>query len=170
MARWRQIELRVEEAFEMDASPRGPEGGFALLKVQFLIPILAFLIVATAPVVMRGSTCSATYCVSIRENVSAGAGLATMEPVWALLSIEQALLVAVAASPLATVIASQRRGFPVPLLRTVRHVRGLAAVRPHSRNLSPGAFWLPIESISAGRLTSRMLKASNFFGLGRLPA
>jgi len=137
------------------------------LKAQLLFPVLAFLVVVAAPSVVRGPACPTTYCVSIGESVSLGAASATVKPVWALLSIEQTLLAAIAVSPLATVLASRHSCVPIPLLRTVRHMRGLAAVRPRAREVSLGAFWLPIESISAGRLTSKMLRAPNFFGLGR---
>jgi len=138
------------------------------LKIQALLPVLVLLLIFAVPALGRESGCGATYCVSIRENVSVGSGGAITRPELAVASIVQVVTIAIIVSQLAMALKGLGNVIPLALLRALAHVRSLESSLPFHHSTSAAVFWLPIESISGGRITSRMRRASSFFGPGRL--
>ena len=137
------------------------------MKIQALLPALVLLLILAAPNLGHESGCGATYCVSIRENVSAASGGTITRPELAVFSIVQVITVAVIVSQLGMALKGLGNVIPLAFLSALTHVKNLESSRSFRRARGAVTFWLPIESISAGRITSRMLRASNFFGPGR---
>jgi hypothetical protein len=143
------------------------------VKAQNLLPFFVLVLVVAAPAYLRifGSTgnpgCVVTYCVSIKETVSAGSDGSVLQPVLAAMSIIQVAAVVAAVSPSVVLLAALRRRVPFSALRKLTHLRSLESAPLHDHSVRAAVFWLPIESICAGRLTSEMLKAPNLFGAGR---
>jgi len=128
----------------------------------------ALLVGLAASALWHGPTSSVTYHISISETVSAGSGASTVQPVLALISVIPLTFALAVAFPSFIVLVALRKQNPFSGLRVLAHLRNLECAPSHSRRSRTATFWLPIESISAGRLTSKMLRTPNFFGPGRL--
>jgi hypothetical protein len=140
------------------------------VKAQNLFPFIVIVLVVAVPAFwhnLGNPGCAATYCVSISESVSAGRGGTALQPVLAAISIIQVAAVLAAVSPSVVLVAALRRRVPFSALRTLTHLRSLESAPSQDHSVRVAVFWLPIESISAGRLTSEMLRAPNLFGAGR---
>lgn len=138
------------------------------LKLQALLPILVFLLVLVVPAATpHNPGCPSTYCVSLREEVSVGTGGPNLQLGLSLVLIAQVAAVATAVSQAMVLLVGLRRRLPNSALRVLTHLRGLSRAPTGVASTKSNVFWLPIESASAGRLTSRMVRSPNLFGLGR---
>ena len=137
------------------------------MKIQALLPVLVLLLVFAAPLLGHDSGCGATYCVSIHENVSVGSGSTVTNPELVIVTVIQVVTIVVVFSQLMVALEGLGKVIPLALIRALTHVKNLESSLSLHRSTKAGVFWLPIESISAGRITSRMLRTGAFFGPGR---
>ncbi|MDV3278205.1 MAG: hypothetical protein LYZ69_07040 [Nitrososphaerales archaeon] len=127
-----------------------------------------FLLVVLVPALWpHDPGCPSTYCVSLRDEVSVGTGGPNPQLGLSLVLIVQVVAVAVSVSQTMAVLVGLRKRPPVSVLRALTHIRGLSRASTGAASTKSNVFWLPIESASAGRLTSKMVRSPNLFGLGR---
>jgi hypothetical protein len=110
--------------------------------------------------------CPKTYCVFVSATISIG-GSETLQPVLAIMSTIQLVGVAFTLFQAFVLLVAVGNRIPLSLLGAMSHLRGLDSAPSRVHLSTSPVFWLPIESISAGRLTAKMLKTPNFFGAGR---
>jgi hypothetical protein len=87
--------------------------------------------------------------------------------VLSVIAMAQLLAIAFAVSPSFVALGSIRKGGIVSALMRVNHLRVLGSASRGSVAPSSVSYWLPIDSVSAGRITSKMLRGMSFFGPGR---
>ena len=139
------------------------------MRAQTALPLLVFfLLVATARYAPSASPCGSTHCVSLSDSVAVGSESVTVQPGLAIISVAQVIAVAFAISPSALVVLGRRRTLSHSLFSVAEHLKGLMHAPASTSPTRTRVAWLPIESICAGRLTSKMRRASSFFGPGRL--
>ena len=110
--------------------------------------------------------CPGTYCASLSATISIGGG-AALQPVLAVMSTVQVVAAAVALFQAFALLVVAGSRVPASLLEAIEHVRGPDAAPSRIRPSTSPVFWLSIESISGGRLTSKMRRSPSFFGMGR---
>jgi hypothetical protein len=138
------------------------------MKGQILLPILVFsLVFAMGTSSPQPSSCPVTYCVSLISFVSAGASGPAFQPALSVISIAQMLAIAFALSPSVVAFGRIHRVVPSSALKAIDHLRRLGSASRRTDSPAATTYWLPIESVSAGRITSKMLRGVAFFGPGR---
>jgi hypothetical protein len=137
------------------------------LKIKTLLPVLVLLLLLTTQTSGHNSGCGATYCVSLHDDVSSGGLGPITSPETAAISIIQFITIAVVLSQLMLALEEFGHVIPLTLLRALEHVDRLESSVSFHRPKFGSFFWLPIESLSSGRITSKMLRGVAFFGPGR---
>jgi len=138
------------------------------MKWKALLPILVFaLVVALGREGTITSHCPVTYCVSLSSGVSLGAPGPRIQPVLSLVSMLQLAGIAVAISPSLVAVVGPPKFTPTRVLQVANHIRQLGKASGRSGKKFEATYWLPIESVSAGRITSKMTRGAAFFGPGR---
>jgi hypothetical protein len=137
------------------------------MNTKLLLPVLVVALVLAVPATGHNSGCGATYCVSIDDKVSLGSGSLIGRPEAATISALQVIAIAVVISQLLVVLDAVRSAIPLSLIRALEHVSRLESSLSFRESAKGVSFWLPIESRCSGRITSKMLRAQNFFGPGR---
>jgi hypothetical protein len=77
------------------------------------------------------------------------------------------VIAAVAVSQLMILLVSVRKRIPVSILKALTHHERLASAPSPLHPSNDAVFWLPPESLCAGRITSKMARTASFFGPGR---
>jgi len=137
------------------------------LNTRLLLPVLVVLLVLAIPASGHNSGCGATYCVSIDDMVSLGGGSTIGGSEAAAISVLQVIAIAIVVSQLVAALNAIRSAIPLSLIQAMENTGRLESSLSFGESAKGVSFWLPIESRSSGRITSKMLKMPNFFGPGR---
>jgi len=124
-----------------------------------LIELLSHPAVNQAP-------CNWSYCVSLSATMSVG-GDATFSTALAILSVVQTIALTAAIYQAIMGLASVGGRVPAALLAAASRARGFSDVHSQLESSEASVFGLSIESITGGRLTSKMQRSPGLLGVGR---